>query len=60
MGSWEMSTAAKMRAQPKNSRLVGTWLSSRMPPRTENTDSRLMSRVATVGAAYCCPTTCKV
>ena len=55
-----MSTAAKMRAQPKNSRLVGTWLSSRIPPRTENTDSRLMSRVATVGAAYCCPTTCKV
>ena len=53
-------TAAKISAHPKNSRAVGTWERSKIPPTTEKTDSKLMSSVAVVGLAPFCPTTWRV
>ena len=59
-GSCARITAANTRAHPKSS--LGDKVSPRItqPASTENTDSRLNSRDATVGSVFFCATICKV
>ena len=59
-GSCARITDANTRAHPKSS--LGDKVSPRItqPASTENTDSRLNSRDATVGSVFFCATICKV
>ena len=59
-GSCVIIIAANMITQPTASRAVGISLRMTMPASTANTDSRLISRDATVGRVYFCPTICRV
>ena len=53
-------TAAKINAQPDNSRTLSFWCNKRKPAKTEKTDSKLMSKDATAGFTASCPMICKV
>ena len=49
-GTWESSTPEKTSKQPKSSVGVRLWRRISQPKITENTDSRLINREATVGS----------
>ena len=59
-GNWARMMALNIRMHPAISRILSFWPNITQPPRTENTDSRLRIRDATVGSASFCATIWRV